>query len=482
MYSYRALKEASGSLLTNETVRELALFVLGVFFIRFIINSGQTESIILLSLGLVFFVFLVTMPLDRCIMLITILAVFNFTYTFFSGASPEDDPSLLKLLKDLAVLVLFINFFLKTAVSGRIKKNNGFAVILIIFFVAYMIFLFFFTIDRTGLPMIFFRYFLAYPLLVLVIARGLNTIDKIKYFFNVFFKVSALISIIAILQALFNLGNNYYGYYANIFGIVIGRATATLGNPNNLAQFLSIGIILYWGLRSRQARESFALKKLGGYALLCFLGVFFTFSRSAFGAMIIVISLGCLLAQKVTKRILKVFFATFFIGTVFFLLYLSFRGGLVALTGDGRIAMYFEFFKEMVASNLEVFFFGFGRMDLINPELFLGFKVASAAHATIADSLYVTVFSQSGVIGLVLFLLILMAALKIGFSLAKTSKDVFIGNAAYAISLLTLFFMIAGFFISNLTLFPSALFFWFFVGILFNLSEIEKNKIKEEAN
>jgi len=414
------------------------------------------------------------------------LAAFNYTYTFFSGTFATNEPAMLKIVKDLFVVSLLANYLTKSMLSGRLGIFKSRILIPISIFLLYLLLLFLYSFGQAGIPLVSLRFFLLYPLLIFVAARGLNSMDKITKYFKLFLNLGLVIAVIAILQSVFNLGNNVYSRYIIIFGLAPGRATATLGNPNNLAQFLAIVFLCCWGFRSKPAREKLNLKYFSFYPIVLFVGVLLTFSRTAFAFLIIVVNFAFLFQKRISKKALRIFVIVFLISLVVFSLFFASRGGLKNLLDDQRIPMYAETFSGIITGNFRLLFFGFSmaNSNVSGDQLaqvLAGNDVANP-YTAVADSLYVSIFNFAGIIGLFIFVISILYFMKSGLKLYSKTEDPFVKGAAFSIVLVIIFLLLSGIFIANLVLFPSAFYFWIFIGILLNLIRIEKNKRVGEIN
>jgi hypothetical protein len=350
---------------------------------------------------------------------IVVAGVLNFTAALFSPENLDAQPVLIRGIKDIPLALLFLTALMvqRTAPDTQGRFKAALAVWGLIFGV---------LVALTPTPflgvLVEARYLLLYPLAALAVHRlDLSPAERQRIFRAVV--VAALLeSALAVAEYVGLVGNTYYG----------PRAIGTMGNPNNLALFLGMAVlVMLAGLDGHKHRLGLVLV-LAGLAA--------TGSRGA----PIALALALLLprAGRSLHRSMVVFILLAGLGLI---VIVSRQGLYPGSRTQQPLAA-----EEWLASP-RTFLIGEG-VGLRNP-LTGTFETSdtSIAPTATADSMLLFLAKTGGVLALSAF----------GWLLWRTG-EMAKGTPVWPILLFFLAYMPA---YGNFTLFPAALLFWIFFGM-----------------
>jgi len=348
-------------------------------------------------------------------------------------------PLYIKGIKDMSVIIviLVIMFFKKF----EFNQLNLF----ILGFYTY-IFMFSLLTQNILLSLSGIRSFL--PILLAVFLSKVITLDFIRDIIRILFYVYVISLIAAIVQ--FFYGMPIYGTFREKYFF---RLTSFFVNPSSFGIFIVVSIYLYL---------IFLYKKritLLSIILLIISWFFVILTGSGISIIIMVLTTTLILLSRLRSMFLKQIISTISIFVLIYAIYnldkISMRENIY-LSGFGRLEILKNFFTYSTTE--EILFgkgFGIGTNTLFNisPEI-------AKVYGQIPDSLYLSVLYQTGILGIIVFVLVnIIATLR----LWKINKEIALGLIIICISGLT----------SNiLELWPVNLIY----STLLSLGLIEKNK------
>jgi len=189
----------------------------------------------------------------------------NFNFTYFH----------------LALLLTFISTFFNLLLKRRtvIRSTNLWMPLIMFYLVLAMSLIY--TPNFPDGAMTFVR-IVVMGLIALIVIESVDTIKKLKFVLWGMILIPAGISILTIYQ-LMTQGSFYASKVTKLatsLGIAVYRSTGTFDNPNKLACFLMIGIIVPFGLIFEKKLSRTVKLILASAILLSSVGILTTFSRA----------------------------------------------------------------------------------------------------------------------------------------------------------------------------------------------------------
>jgi hypothetical protein len=401
--------------------------------------------------------------------LVLLVAVFNFTGALFSSESVTEEALWTKVLKDLPILALLVVLALhvrrdpagrarvalvREALSprrvprGLLRGASTYEMLAaLLVLAALMAVLMVFSglvVDPPSLGvLVSARYYVIYPLLSVAIAVAGPL--RLRPLAIGVVALGCLQTGVAILEYFETFGRSYYFGLVEFAGYLYPRAIGTLGNPNNLGIFLSLGIFLVlsagpWRWRWRSA----ALVVLG-------VGLLLSVSRTA--PLALVVALGIVGVRPGRGRI-----ALGVAGAVAVVLVVALSSG-ARLGTDPSTAGSFGNRGDTAANALRIWTEG--------PRSFLvgrGFDAQTSVGAdgtvaeTVIDNMILAIAVEGGLVALLLLAGIAALGVRMAYLASPRSSLGTVGRR-YAWFLLVYTPLAV-----NFRLFPGALFFWVIVG------------------
>lgn len=389
-----------------------------------------------------------------------IVAVLNFTPALFHAQSLTSESLSQKALKDILILLLGVMAFgvytgpkreansVKRLVSQLIGSCLLFALVMLADVLA-----------RGGPVAAFFtslRYYAIYPLAVIAVWQLRLSPSEVRRLLRGIAVVGALEGVLAVLNFLGIVGTTYYDSYVHLGGGAYSRATATLGNPNNLGLFMGLAAIL---LLNRTLFSDWRARLL---LLPVALGLLASFSKTATVALALaLVSQGLFSgAQSLTRaRAILVAGVAAVFGYVIVAGRLGGSTSAEALLG-GRSA----------GDSLAL---GQWTHDALSTLTGTGYGILSAQIGSDAtssqavDNMPLFVAVEGGLIGLLLGVGIVV----LGMRLVRASRRLSGDPVIISIETYCVFFLLYSPVAVNFRLFPGALLFWLLVGFAVTLSE-----------
>jgi hypothetical protein len=395
-------------------------------------------------------------PAELAVWALIAACVLNFAPALFSSENIVREPLWQKGLKDAPLLVLFLVALL---VPGRRTTDDpamerlrrGYGWLLAVLAGAM-------TVDVLvrGTALLTFlvslRYYVLYPALVLAVWRlDLNRPEVTRLVKGIAL-VGAAESLLAVVNFVGLVGDTYYRGYLHIAGEEFTRATATLGNPDNLGVFL--------GLPTMMLLSGAAFRGTWARILLCvvLIGMALTLSRTAALALIVVVLLSLPLRRPAFPDRWKVVTALVLAAAVA-VAALSVRGVDASAPSDllgARVDTVPLAFTRWI-SDPGVFLIGEGygtQSETAGPGL-------PTAEQPVIDSMPLFLALEGGVVAVVLFALLVVTTFRLAIRAAREDPSALRSGAlGYGA-----FFLAYTPVLVNFRLFPGAPLFWLFLGL-----------------
>jgi O-antigen ligase len=238
------------------------------------------------------------------------------------------------------------------------------------------------------------------------------------------------------------------------------RATGTIGDPNELAAALLIGLALGCGLVLARGL-SLALRLTGALAIpLCVLGIFLSLSRGGLLALGALLVAGTMLAGR-WRPAVAVVLAVVCVGGVFYFTQLASLPARERVTsirgGSGRTDLWTVGWRMVRAH--PVTGVGVGNFQVVSadyalqPGLLERSDLIFSAQPKIAHNTYLQVMADTGIPGLVLFLSVIVACLRCAWRAAQVwakRQDLTMEVLARSLLLGLIGMLTADFFISQM--------------------------------
>jgi len=264
---------------------------------------------------------------------------------------------------------------------------------------------------------------LEFSLLYFYVKSNIEIVFKLKTTFIVFLISGFFQALLAIIQFLkqSDLGLRVFGETVlnpamfNVATFIVNgekimRAYGTLPHPNVLGLILLVSIfIFYWFYAERvkffNSKRGFIL-----YSIFLF-GFFFTFSRIVIFAWAMVCLAGLAMAKKLSPKInfKKIVFATILVSVIFSALFMPYILARIKISTSDEAVVLRNFYNKVSLN--EKPFWGVGIGNFVNwlKEINPGLKenIYQPVH-----NIYLLIFSETGIPGLVLFILFLIFLIK----------------------------------------------------------------------
>lgn len=452
----------------------ILVLCVGLYGITNVFKSNWTP--ILFVLFAILAVTAVFINLNTLLCIITIIAAFNFANLLYSPIGPRTggQPVYMLVIRDILLLLLLINWFVRR-VSYKERLHISLAISTPLFvYCFYIIIRSAGTLTALLASIRYLRYLVIYPLvLISIVPYAFQNKRDVKRFLWVFVSTGFVVSIIGIVEALTDFGDTYQNYGAFRTYYADGRASSTLGNPNNLAAYLGMVIGVALSLSIEGVLKSRFLKLfiilLICVALTC---LFLTFSRG--GILAITVTTMLLFGNRgIENRKLSLFMSmviVIFIGLA--MIYYTTqerKENIQELYTQGR-AEYFWSTADYLFSNPFQLLVGRG--------IAVGYEASSVGlvkdvGSTEADNFFTLIWMESGSIGLILFLLLLFVILKEIVRIYRRQSDPYLKAGCSAVLSSVIYVTMWGISSVSFRLFPAGYYVWMFVGLAIAIERIE---------
>jgi O-antigen ligase len=207
-----------------------------------------------------------------------------------------------------------------------------------------------------------------------------------------------------------------------------GRATGTIGDPNELAAALLVGLALATGFLLAMVRAPLARLGAGLAIVLCAGGIFLSLSRGGLVALAAVLVAGTVLAGRWRLAVTAMLVAVVAGGLVYFTQFASLPARERVTTvhgGTGRSDLWTVGLR-MVRAN-PVGGVGVGNFEAVSRDYVLQpgplqrTDLIFAANPKVAHNTYLQIMAETGIAGLLLFLAIVIGCLALALRAARVS-------------------------------------------------------------
>lgn len=379
-----------------------------------------------------------------------LVAVFNFTPQLFTSDALVDEPTWRKAIKDLPLFLLFTVALLQRRsrggeVAGRARAIYGVAFLALAAFMAID-----FIARRPDLPefLVSARYYVVYPLLVLVVSRMEISRAAVLRIAAALCAVAALESLIAVYEFSGVIADTFYANYVTVAGDEKPRAIGTLGNPNNLALFLALPALLL--AAGAVARGALRWILLG----LVLVGMVLSFSKAVGLALAIAV-----VAMEWTRRreldlVRMIVAGGLGIGLFVLAIASRFGGELSVFAVFGGRGSAVEQAWDIWTSDVKTFLIGEGFGSQIDAS-------GGTISQIVTDNMALMLALEGGLLAVILFAVIVAHAFRALLAARRNDgSPLVMALFGYAV-----FFLLYSPFVVNFRLFPGALLFWLAVGV-----------------
>jgi len=301
-----------------------------------------------------------------------------------------------------------------------------------------------------------------YALVFVVASDSIFDKNTLKKVINVIITISLILAFDGLIQFIF--GFEFLRQRSSAFGVP--RISASFVSPNDFASYLITIIPLMTAMLIYGNITAMGKKAFAGTILLSFICLLLTYSRSGILSFGVGIGMLLILADNRGRRRLLVASVAF--TALFVFLYLSIYGKLNLFSGveTDRLKIWhiaWRMFKDrpILGHGISTFMSVFG-----------AYKGTSYQSIVYAHNCYLQMLAETGVVGLIFFLLLLLGVFFYGFYALYKTKDTFYRSIlAGMISGLSAHLFQAAFDTSLYSL-PLALLFWSFLGLTVAVSRI----------
>ncbi len=271
---------------------------------------------------------------------------------------------------------------------------------------------------------------------------------------------------------------------ATELGIHVYRSTGTFYNPNDLAAFLMVGIMVSFGLLFVKEMRISLKVILFVFLIISSAGLIASFSRGAWLATFF----GCFFLMAVHRK--WSYFALFFgIFAIMFLI-MSLRYPEIVLAAFGRFATLFNPSEEassstrisLIKTGISIWkespLFGVGAgghsyysIDFMDPDM-----PRAEVDVVLPHTLQMKILVEEGLVGLTVAMWFVVTVFVDGMRAVKKIKDDFLRNAE--ITLLSLYMAFLVFFTFNSDMFSNI--FWLSIGVMYAIPLVYEKSLKSE--
>ncbi|NQU17134.1 MAG: O-antigen ligase family protein [Candidatus Saganbacteria bacterium] len=410
-----------------------------------------------------------------------LFAPFSYYYAFYA-IDPDTTGTLLqKSTKDIFILVVYLFWIFYVL----IRKQTKFSAFQSTFLILIFVFIAIMQMVR-GIPssayasVIGLRNMIEFVPLVFLVPSLFLDIKSIKRIVSLSFLCCLIVSLLGIYEVYFKT--------KSFFALIDFRIHSTLYNPNNLAIYLAIFLLMLLGLYFK--KTYFVNKKLSQFLLLLiFACIVLTFSRGA----VVGLFMGMIYLFVVNKK-KKLILVSILVFVLSMLLVSNYVGKGIDRyrkyargETDASVTVRLENVNlglQMLADKPHWLFFGAGFEKVTgvaaqDKDSANSSKTKWVGKSDIpADNHYLALLMGGGIFSLLIFWAILIFLIKETKKLLFIAVDPFLVGVLQSICAIFILFMITGFFGSTWSSFPANFYFWFFVGILISIKMIIK---KEQA-
>lgn len=408
--------------------------------------------------------YLILIPPHRSVILFCSLGVFSSTHhLFISGLNCDNEPYYFKAIKDVILFGLVLNLLFKNKERKNYCYKNLFSNLWTLIAFMILVFIHIIILSLTGdlfKTFVSIRYLIVYPIIAFLSVGVFRQIDYIENFFKILSILGLIVCCIGFVEVLSAYKTYYYGYID--LGFIHQRMISTLQNPNNCALFLLVPVIFLFVCLINKFGSTFLNVSL---LVILTIGIFLTFSRSAFAIFYVGIIYLSIYYKSV--RALSLCYISGMIGLV-----------LILSTTLSRTSMQNATTADVNSSLLDRLLYGFiysiknfwdtgGGLKLITG---IGF---GSSESVITDNMYTHVLLRGGIISLLFFVICLIVILQQSISIIRISsgKTRMIVSTISAIVLMIIVHMFSAL---TIQLFPVCFLFWIFVSYIWSI-KYEKN-------
>jgi hypothetical protein len=469
--------------------RELLLIAALIYF-ALAIGSGivnENYTVIIISVVLMFLIFTLLNQKTAFLILIILIPFSYFIKLVIGFIAPAQIASVVGIYKDLLILFLLSSILLVIFV----KKKYVFSVhklhLPVFLYIGYCLISFLTNSPSFMAGLVGLRKMMIFISMYFIVLAIIKNKEDIKIFVNCVLGIGFLAALGAIVQWLFfpelmtiatiasgqKIGaNQISGYYLSI-----GRATSFMESPNVLGFYLAyLGSILI-GMLGYIKLNKDSILKFAVYSVLLLtilVALLFSLCRGAWIALFLAISCwGVIKFKHLAKKfaIMAVIFISIFV--------------IIMSTPILKFRMLSSFDSEDWSRQSRINkVFGSYAIRTDNPKNFLFGKglgsVGAVPEALKSDEIdsnfidmyYIELYTDVGVIGLGLFLLILYAYFKNLFIIERKIFDPYYKQLLNGLIIATLTFAFSGLFTGIGASFEEASLFWAFIGITLIIQRI----------
>lgn len=397
-----------------------------------------------------------------------VFAPFSYYYAYLSDNPAWFGDLLQKGTRDFLVLLFYFIYLLNMFAKGKIPKLRSLSIFFILLFGGLMLLQYFGGIlENHWISAMGLRNALEFVPLVFIVPALLSKKEDIRKIFNALFVVAFIVALLGLYQS-FVLGIGVPSRIA--VNITVHRIFSTLFSPNNLGAYLTIfGLLLFNYMLDKHYLINWPLSFIILSTLLVCL--FFTYSRSALFGFIIGAGYLTIIKHK------KIFWGGAGVLSIIMILLLLFNpsslGRYFITIGDplsdrsllGRYLHIFDF-MQFVSARPSILLTGAGINETSTMVYELGEGVVSKSGIG-TDNYYLFLLATGGPILLFVFCAIIYSLFKEVNIMYLASDDIYFKTLARGVKAVLVTFVFMGLFSNIWGLFPSNMYFWFLIGLLF---------------
>jgi len=422
--------------------------------VNIIIKFINPSAIIISTLCIIFFAL---GKIQRKIQLIIMFAFFSFSGLIINIITQRNYALLLIYM----ILVIFISAYSNWKMIFQLK--NLFIIMLSLYLLHFFIYIIFNEINLFGYSTEtgFFSIFLfIMPIIIFFLIKIIFKSKYLKFFISTILFFLSIICISTII----------YCYCSGNLSVEMGPQILGV-NPNNFGSLYASMLIFLIIYKERN------LKIFPNYLILVLfiLAIFLSQSRGAILAFIITYILYILMERKKLYYIISIsiilviiYYTTYYILNLNFfkkteLLINAYYSRNLIIISSGRIPLWMSALNFILEGGIFRILFGSGFSSYLNYNVSL-YNIPDLQ--TYAHNHYLHIITQSGLVGLILYLTIIIYICKVSFTLAYKIKDLY----AKGIFFMMITYVISDLFGNRFTGI-STFFIWPLIAILFNKND-----------
>lgn len=397
-----------------------------------------------------------------------------FVDQYVRAVRPSIIPDSIKIIKDLVWIYLLIGFIFWLMLK-RVKiyfpREIGIPLLIFVFYLVLQLFRGYFKLGLFGTALAIRNTFGYLPavFIVLLLIKKNGDLFKIGKYFSLAMLGAG---IYALVQFVFHLETSCY--ILSPRRELIGPISSFFPDYNALAWFSAISfplIVVLSKFLGNKKKLKILIYPILGLSIFC---IIVSQSRTGLIAFLVALLLLFLTGIIRFKRAVTI---TILVLIIFsFLLVLApeiitehrIKGGFLSdirfIEGWPKL---WEYFVQKPIFGYGFGVFGFAALKLLQTQEYTPIGV---------DNFYYTILLNTGIIGLILFLLLIVAIFIFSIKLILRTKDKFIKNFLIGINITLVIYLIFAITTNFIESFPESVFFWFLIGTICAIKRLESQE------